>query len=129
MLAAVVERTNLWDVIVGVGLDMPVGIGGSRLSLAQRQKIVIARALLKNADLLIVNEATAALDGASQAVVHTMVLEARRGRGLVWVIHRPDLARQFDRILVMQGGHLVEQGTFEELSRPGSIFADVLDPE
>jgi ABC-type dipeptide/oligopeptide/nickel transport system ATPase subunit len=129
MLAAVVERTNLWDVIVGVGLDMPVGIGGSRLSLAQRQKIVIARALLKNADLLIVNEATAALDGASQAVVHTMVLEARRGRGLVWVIHRPDLARQFDRILVMQGGHLVEQGTFEELSRPGSVFADVLDPE
>lgn len=129
LLAGVVERTNLRDVIVGVGLDMPVGVGGSRLSLAQRQKIALGRALLKNADLLILNEATGALDGASQAVVHTMVLEARRGRGLVWVVHRPDLARHFNRILVMQGGHLVEQGTFEELSRPGTVFADVLDLE
>jgi ABC-type multidrug transport system fused ATPase/permease subunit len=58
-----------------------------------------------------------------------MVLEARRGRGLIWVVHRPSLARHFGHILVMQGGHLVEQGPFEELSRPGSAFAEVLDLE
>jgi putative ABC transport system ATP-binding protein len=129
LLVSVVDRTHLRDVIVNVGLDMPVGIGGSRLALAQRQKIAVGRALLKNADVLILNEATAALDGASQAVVNTMVLEARRGRGLIWVVHRPSLARQFDRILVLQGGHLIEEGTFDELSHPGTAFAEILEME
>jgi len=129
LLAAVVEELRLRPIIVSVGLDMPVGIGGSRLSAAQRQKVLLARALLKNPDLLILNEATAGLDGASQAVVHTMVLQARKGRGLVWFVHRPSMARHFDHVLVLQNGQLVANGTFDEVTRPGTPVDEVIGQE
>ncbi|HZH25829.1 MAG TPA: ABC transporter ATP-binding protein [Azospirillaceae bacterium] len=129
LLAAVVEQLHLRLIIVSVGLDMPVGIGGSRLSAAQRQKVLLARALLKNPDFLVLNEATAGLDGASQAVVHTMALQARKGRGLVWFVHRPSMARHFDRVLVLQNGQLVANGTFDEVTRPGTPVDEVIGQE
>ena len=88
-----------------------------RLSLAQRQRSAIARALLKRPDLLILNEATSALDGQAQATVSAGVRQDMAGRGLIWVLHRASLARDFERVLVMSGGKLAEQGRFAELDR------------
>ena len=78
------------------------------MSLAQRQRAAIARALLKQPDLLILNEATAALDGQSQARVSEGLRQEMAGRGLIWVLHRASMARNFDHILVMSGGKLLE---------------------
>jgi len=121
VLAEVLEAMSLRPAIIDAGLDYQVGSGGSRLSLAQRQRAAVARALLKRPDLLILNEATSALDAASQAKVSAGLSEEMAGRGLVWVLHRAGLARNFDRVLVMSGGKLAEQGRFAELDRKDSL--------
>ena len=71
---------------------------------------------------MILNEATTALDGRAQAKVGDGIRQDMAGRGLIWVLHRASLARDFDRVLVMSGGKLQEQGTFAELNR--QRFAD-----
>jgi ABC-type multidrug transport system fused ATPase/permease subunit len=121
VLAEVLDALALRPAVVDVGLDYQVGTGGSRLSLAQRQRTAIARALLKGPDLLILNEATSALDGQAQATVSAGVRQDMAGRGLIWVLHRASLARDFDRVLVMSGGKLAEQGRLAELDRKDSL--------
>jgi ABC-type multidrug transport system fused ATPase/permease subunit len=121
VLAEVLEALALRAAVVDVGLEYPVGTGGSRLSLAQRQRTAIARALLKRPDLLILNEATSALDGRAQATVGAGVRQDMAGRGLLWVLHRASLARDFGRVLVMSGGKVAEQGSFAELDRKDSL--------
>jgi ABC-type multidrug transport system fused ATPase/permease subunit len=121
VLAEVLQALDLRAAIVDAGLDYQVGSGGSRLSLAQRQRAAIARALLKRPDLLILNEATTALDGPGQMKATEGLRREMAGRGLVWVLHRASLARNFDRILVMSGGKLAEQGPFAELDRKDSL--------
>ena len=111
------------------GFDYEVGTGGSRLSLAQRQRTAIARALLKHPDLLILNEATTALDAHAQAKVGDGILEDMTGRGLSWGLHRASLARSFDRVLVLGGGRLQEQGTFAELDRKDTLAGMLMAAE
>jgi ABC-type multidrug transport system fused ATPase/permease subunit len=89
--------------------------------MAQRQKAAIAAALLKRPDLLILNEATSALDAPAQAKVAEGIRQEMTGRGLVWIMHRASLARGFARILVMSAGKLQEQGSFAELDRNDSL--------
>ena len=120
---------SLRATIVDIGLNYEVGTGGSRLSLAQRQLAALARALLKCPDLLILNEATTALDGHAQAKVGDGVRQDMAGRGLIWVLHRASLARDFDRVLVMSGGKLREQGTFSELNRRDTLAGHLLAAE
>ena len=115
--------------VIDVGLDYHVGTAGSRLSQAQRQRAAITRALLKRPDLLILNEATSALDAPAQVKVMAGLREEMAGRGLIWVLHRASLARQFDRVLVMSGGKLQEQGRFEELDRKDSLTALLMAAE
>jgi ABC-type multidrug transport system fused ATPase/permease subunit len=91
--------------------------------LAQRQKAAIARAVLKRPDLLILNEATSALDGQAQSKVSNGLKEEFRDRGIIWVLQRASLARNFDRILVMSNGKLEEQGTPSELEGNGSLLS------
>ena len=121
VLSEVLDTLSLRATVIDVGLDYQVGSGGSRLSLAQRQRAAIARALLKCPDLLILNEATAALDGQAQAKVTQGLRQEMEARGLIWVLHRASLARNFDRVLVMSGGKLQEQGRFAELDHKDSL--------
>jgi ABC-type multidrug transport system fused ATPase/permease subunit len=121
VLAEVLDAMQLRPAVIDVGLDYQVGSGGSRLSLSQRQRAAIARALLKRPDMLVLNEATGALDARSQAKISGGVRQAMAGHCLVWVLHRAGLARDFGRVLVMSGGKLQEQGAFAELDRKDSL--------
>jgi ABC-type multidrug transport system fused ATPase/permease subunit len=112
-----------------VGLSFHVGIGGGRLSSTQRQKLGIARAVLKRPDILILNEATASLDGAAQTAVLAGLRQEFEGRGLVWAVHRPSMARDFDRVFVMKSGRVVEQGIFAELDREGTVLHELVQAE
>jgi ABC-type multidrug transport system fused ATPase/permease subunit len=129
LLAEVLEALSLRQAVIEVGLDCQVGTGGSRLSLAQRQRTAIVRALLKRPDLLILNEATAALDGPAQAKVSSGLRLEMAGRSFVWVLHRASLARDFDRVLVMSGGKLAEQGRFADLDSKDSLTALLIAAE
>ena len=123
ILAEVVDALSLRQTVIDVGLDYNVGTGGSRLSLAQRQKAAIARTVLKRPDLLILNEATAALDGQAQSKVSKGLKDEFAGRGIIWVLHRASLARNFDRILVLSNGKLQEQGSPADLDGTGSLMS------
>ena len=125
LIGEVVDKLGLRQAIMEAGLDFQVGIAGARLSAAQRQKLAIARCVMKRPDLLVVNEATAALDDATQKRILKNLLEEFRGRTLIWLVHRASLAQEFEKILVMEGGKVVEQGDFEELDRPGTVFREL----
>ncbi|MGE0119358.1 MAG: ABC transporter transmembrane domain-containing protein [Dongiaceae bacterium] len=129
LIAEVLNSLGLRRAVLEVGLDYQVGIAGKRLSAAQRQKIDLARALVKRPDILILNEATALLDAAAQTRVMENILAARRGQSVVWMLHRPSLARSFDRVLVMRAGRIVEQGPAAELTRPGTALHDLMAAE
>ena len=129
LISEVIDELDLRDTVVEVGLDFQVGIGGSRLSTAQRQKLSVARAVLKRPDVFILSEATSALDGATQTKVVANLLEEFKGRGLIWVLQRPSLASRFDRVLVMRGGKMIEQGVFDELDRPDSHLTELMAAE
>ncbi len=82
--------------------------------------------MLKRPDLLIVNEALTALDEAVQARILRNLLAEMKGRGLIFVSPRAKLAREFGRVVVMEAGRIVEQGTFAELDREGSRLHELL---
>ena len=128
-ITAVLDAVGLRETIIAIGLEFSVGSSGSRLAVAQKQKAALARALLKRPDITILNEATTALDGTTQAKVMDGVKAACAERGLVWILHRASQARHFDRILVMENGHVVEQGTFAELDRPGTALTALVQAE
>ncbi len=119
-VAEVIDTLGLRRTVIEAGLDFPVGPGGSRLSPPQRQKVAIARAVLKRPDVLVLNESTSAVDGPAQAKLMQGLKEEFAGRGLIWVLHRVSLARQFQEVVVMSGGRLVAQGPLAELDKPGT---------
>lgn len=129
VVAQVIDALDLRRTVIEAGLAFPVGPGGSRLSLAQRQKVAIARAILKRPDVLILSEATSALDGSTQMKLVEVLKDEFAGRGLIWVVHRASLARQFQEALVMEHGRLVEQGTLADLDKPGTRFNELLTTE
>ncbi len=129
VIAEVIDSLSLRQTVIDVGLDYNVGSGGTRLSSAQRQKAAIARAVLKRPDLLILNEATTALDGESQSKVISGLKDEFADRGIIWVLHRASLARYFDRVLVLSSGKLHEQGRFVELEGNGSLMSLLIAAE
>ena len=105
------------------GLDTYMGEGGARLSGGQRQRIAIARALLRDAPLLLLDEATSALDAESERLVQDALDRLMADRTTIVIAHRLATVRAADRILVMDGGRIVEEGTHASLNACGGLYA------
>ncbi len=127
LIDEVVDRVGLRTAVIAVGLRAPVGVGGARLSLAQRQRLAIGRALLKRPDILIVNEAAEALDRQSQAELIERLQADRTGRGLIWVMNQVVSPQLFDQIVVMKDGKVVEQGSYDVLTGLDGSLSELLD--
>lgn len=125
LLRRVVERVELGRAIMEIGLEYSVGVGGARLNAAQRQKLAIARAVLKRPELLVIDQATAALDPASQGRIMDNLFKEFSGRSLVWVLQGLDKGAEFEYALVVESGRVVEQGPFAEIDKPGSALREL----
>jgi ATP-binding cassette subfamily B multidrug efflux pump len=107
------------------GLDAQVGERGVKLSGGQRQRIAIARVLLKNAPILILDEATSALDSEVEAAIQASLNTLMAGKTVIAIAHRLSTIAQMDRLIVLDQGTIVEQGTHSELIASGGIYAQL----
>ena len=105
------------------GMEAHVGERGVRLSGGQRQRIALARAVLKDAPILILDEATSALDSEVEAEIQSALYEFMAGKTVIAIAHRLSTIRQMDRIVVLDGGRIVEQGPHDELLAEGGLYA------
>jgi len=105
------------------GLDSFMGEGGARLSGGQRQRVAIARALLRNTPILLLDEATSALDAESEKLVQNALDRLMENRTTIVIAHRLATVRSADRIIVMDEGEIVEQGSHAELSTQKGLYA------
>lgn len=118
------EEHGLLDDIMDIGLDYHVGSRGDNLSGGQKQKIALARALLKKSPVLILDEATASLDNRSQARIQNYIDTRLKGNTtVISVVHRLDLISGYDHIIVMKDGVIAESGTYNELlDQKGTLY-------
>ena len=123
----VLDTFGLADGILEVGLAFNVGSGGKRLTLVQRQKLMLARVVLKRPSFAILNRPLSALDVRAQEDILRAVLAALAGEahppGVAWVVSNPSLARHFERVIVFERGRVIEDGKPDELARNGGPFA------
>lgn len=124
-LRAAAEAANAWEFIERLpqGMDTPIGENGSMLSGGQRQRLAIARAILRDAPILILDEATAALDTESERLVQEALNRLMPDRTTLVIAHRLSTIEHADQVLVLDHGRLVEQGTHAELLERGGLYA------
>lgn len=127
LIAETLDKLGLRGAVLEAGLEFEVGVGGARLSSGQRQKLGIARALLKRSDMIILSEATSALDPSAQDRLTDRVLEAREKRGIVWIVNRVAMASKFDRVVVLDDGRVAEEGSYDELDKDGTALRGLLE--
>ncbi|WP_301121403.1 ABC transporter ATP-binding protein [Mycolicibacterium fortuitum] len=130
-LWAALSRARLDDVVAAMpdGLDTVVGERGYRLSGGQRQRLTIARLLLGRSRVVVLDEATASLDSASEAAVQQALAEALDGRTSIVIAHRLSTVRAADLILVVEDGRIVERGTHRDLLARGGRYAELYDTQ
>ncbi len=130
-MVAAARAANIHDFIAGLadGYDTVVGERGYRLSGGERQRIAIARVLLKDARILVLDEATSSLDSLSEALIQEALIRVMQGRTSLVIAHRLSTILAADLILVMEEGRLVEQGTHSELLEQGGLYADLYETQ
>ncbi len=126
LISEVVDELELRETVTAAGLDFQAGNGGARLSQGQRQKLAIARCLIRRPDMLILNEASANLDALSQNTVMENILRDCEGRGVLWILNRVSDAKYFSKTVVLKSGRIVETGSFDELSTADGEFQSLL---
>jgi ATP-binding cassette, subfamily B, multidrug efflux pump len=121
----VLERLGAYEVFAGreQGLDTPVLEQGKNFSTGERQLIAFARAMYRDAPILILDEATASIDSETESRLSRALAELLRGRTSLVIAHRLSTVRAADRILVLQRGRLVEQGSHDQLIAQGGLYA------
>jgi ATP-binding cassette subfamily B protein len=121
------QAAQIWDLVSGLadGLDTVVGDRGYRLSGGEKQRIAIARLLLKAPSVVVLDEATAHLDSESEAAVQRALKTALAGRTSVVIAHRLSTIREADQILVVEDGHIAERGRHADLLATGGLYADL----
>ncbi len=127
LITEALEANGLIDRVIEAGLDAPTGGGGARLTAMQRQKLALARAILKRPDVFILDNPLAAFDSREQVLVRDALLDYFSEKGVFWALQNPAWAQWFDHVLVLEGGRLIEHGGFDELARPGRALQRVLE--
>ena len=127
-LEAAIEQAALTDFVAGLpdGLETIVGERGAQLSGGQRQRVAIARAFLKDAPILILDEATSHLDAVSEQAVRGALDVLARSRTTLVIAHRLSTVRGADQIIVMEDGHVAEIGTHQDLLATGGLYAHLV---
>ena len=121
--SAMLAEANEFIENLPAGWDTMIGEGGHRLSGGQRQRLAIARAVLKDAPLLILDEATSAVDNETEAALQRSITKVSQNRTTVIIAHRLSTIRNADRIIVLNNGNIVEDGNHEDLVEKGQIYS------
>jgi ATP-binding cassette subfamily B multidrug efflux pump len=116
---------GLADLEGNTGLDAQVGERGVKLSGGQRQRIAIARVLLKDAPILILDEATSALDSEVEAAIQQSLYQLMEGKTVIAIAHRPSTIAAMDRLIIIDDGEIIEQGSHQELIAQQGIYAQL----